>query len=430
MYLKRKSSDDSQEYLINQILFNKYKILQKIGKGSFGHVYTCQSIYSHKLYAIKLEPIKRSNFLEEESLILTYLNTPRIPKVKLFGYSGVYMVLIMELLGPSLEQLLNNLSNKKMSLRCVCNIAYQLISILETIHNNNIIHQDLKPSNINIGINNKNKFLYLIDFGLAKKYRSNSTKKHYPFESGLKLIGNARFSSLNSLMGGSQSRRDDLESLGYILIFLCKGKLPWQGKLSYSKEDKYYKIKEIKKNTRPEELCKNLPIQFEEYIKYTKNLKYEEDPDYNYLKKLFITVLKNNNWEFDYYYDWDKTTLTNEEVTSINNSLSTYAYSNQEKKIPKLYTKISELKEERKLFGDNFEVERFVFDIEEESIFNTMKKNNDTQEQENENDIEIYNYSNSMTPYNKNRIRKKHAGCLPCQPKEYREDDDACCLIY
>ena len=431
MSLKRSPTEDSKDYLINQMLFNKYKILQKLGKGSFGSVYKGQSIYSHKLYAIKLEQKMSSNFLEEESLILTYLNIPRIPKVKLFGYSGQHMVLIMELLGPSLEELLNKLSNKKLSLRCVCNIAYQLISILETIHNNNIIHQDLKPSNINIGINDKEKFLYLIDFGLAKKYRSNSTKIHYPFEEGLKLIGNARFSSINSLEGRSQSRRDDLESLGYILVFLCKGRLPWQGKISRSKEDKYYKIKEIKKNITPKELCQDLPIQFEEYVKYTKNLKYEEDPDYNYLKKLFITVLKNNNWEFDYYYDWDKNTLTNEEVSSINNSLSTYAYSNQEKKISKLYTKISELKEERKLFGENFEVERFVFDIEEESNFNIMNRNNNNQEQDDDiNDIEIYNYSNSMAPYYKNKNRRKQTGCLPCQPKDYGEEDNACCLIY
>ena len=425
---KRSNSDKSKDTLIDQVFFNKFKIIQKIGEGSFGNVYSAQSIYSHKLYAVKLEPMKDSNILEEESLILSYISSPRIPKVKLFGYSGQYMVLVMELLGPSLDSIIKKLPDKKMSIRCVCNIAYQLISILETIHNNNIIHRDIKPANINLGVGNMEKFLFLIDFGLSRKYRSSTTKKHYPFEQTKKLVGNARYSSINALEGGTQSRRDDLESLGYMLIYLCLGRLPWQGLLSNSKEDKYYRIREVKKKVTPCELCETLPNEFEQYIKYTRNLKYEEDPDYNYLKNLFVNVLKKNNWEFNYYYDWDQTTLSNEEVISINNSLSSYTNTNIERKIPKLYTKINELKNERKLFGENFEVERFVFDIEEESNFNIMQRNQNGKE--NENDIEIYNYSNSMAPRPNFKKYKKSSGCLPCQPKAYREEDDSCCIIF
>ena len=127
-----------------------------------------------------------------------------------------------------------------------------------------------------------------------------------------------------------------------------------------------------------------------------KNLKYEENPNYSYLKNLFLLVLKNNNWEFDYYYDWDQKTLTNEEVISINNSLSSYTRK-KERKIPMLFTKISELKKERKLLGENFEVERFVFDIEEETNFNIMKKRQ--KNLEDEDDIEVFNFTNSMAPY-------------------------------
>ena len=178
----------------------------------------------------------------------------------------------------------------------------------------------------------------------------------------------------------------------------------------------------------PSELCETLPNEFEQYIKYTRNLKYEEDPDYNYLKNLFVNVLKKNHLEFNYYYDWDQTTLSNEEVISINNSLSSYTNTNKDRKIPKLYTKINELKNERKLFGENFEVERFVFDIEEESNFNIMQRNQNNKE--NENDIEIYNYSNSIAPFPKFKKYKKPTGCLPCQPKAYKEEDDSCCLIF
>ena len=185
---KRSNSEETTDTLKGQIFFNKFKLIQKIGEGSFGSVYIAQSIYSHKLYAVKLELIKDSNILEEESLSLSYINSPRIPKVKLFGYSSPYMVLIMELLGPSLDNILNTLPDKKMSIRCVCNIAYQMISIFESIHNHNIIHRDVKPANINIGIGKRNKFLYLIDFGLCKKYRSSRTNKHYPFEQGKHLV--------------------------------------------------------------------------------------------------------------------------------------------------------------------------------------------------------------------------------------------------
>ena len=424
---KRSSSTESSDNLIGHLLFNKFKLLEKIGEGSFGSVYIVQSIYSHKLYAAKLELIKDSNILEEESLFMSYINCPRIPKVKLFGYSDPYMILIMELLGPSLDSILNSLPDNKMSIRCVCNIAYQMISIFENIHNNDIIHRDIKPANINIGIGDNSKFLYLIDFGLCKKYRSSKTKKHYPYVQGKDLIGNVRYSSLNALEGKSQSRRDDLESLGYVLIYLCLGKLPWQGKISNSKEDKYYKIREIKKNITPAKLCETLPKQFETYMKYVKNLKYEENPNYSYLKGLFLNVLKNNNQEFDYYYDWDQKTLTNEEVISINNSLSSYTRK-KERKIPTLFTKISELKKERKLLGQNFEVERFVFDIEEETNFNIMKKRQ--KNLEDEDDIEVFNFTNSMAPYYGMKKKQKESGCLPCQPKGYKEDDNFCCEIF
>ena len=425
---KRSLSDESSDSMIGMTLFNKFKIIQKIGQGSFGKIYIAQSICSQKLYAVKLESIKDSYFLlEDESLFLSYINSPRIPKVKLFGYSGPNIVLVMELLGPSLDRIIHSLPDKKMSLRCVCNIAYQMISIFETIHNYDIVHRDVKPGNIAIGVGEGHKFLYLIDFGLSIKFRSFSTKKYFPFEQGKKLVGNARYSSINALEGGTQSPRDDLESLGYVLIYFCLGKLPWQGMISHSKEDKYYKIREIKKTITPAELCENLPPQFVEYIKYTRNLKYEETPDYNYLKNLFITILKNNNWEFDYYYDWDQTTLKNGDINSVNNSSSTRIYSQKENH--KLFSKIKELKKERKLYSDDFDVERFVFDIEEESNYNIMRRKQNTNNEE-EMEKEYNNYSNSMQPYSSYKIRRKVNGCLPCQPKGYKEEDEKCCMIF
>ena len=423
------TDSESTDVFLGQTIFNKYKLIRKLGQGSFGSIYQAQSKCSNKYYAVKLEEMRQNQFvLEEESIFLSYLNCPRIPKLKTFGYSGSLIILVMELLGDSLDKIFDKLPSRKMSIRCVCNIAYQLLMIFEIIHNCNIIHRDIKPANVAIGFEEKSKFIYLLDFGLSKKYRSSKTKKHFPFVQGNKLIGNARYSSINALDGGTQSRRDDLESLGYLLLYLLLGRLPWQGHISHSKEDKYYKIREIKKNTTPEELCQGLPPQIQEYVEYTRNLEYETNPDYNYLKNLFLTILKHYNWEFDYYYDWDQVGLTGSEIKDKEkDSKKDEMKINLEKvhEIPKLCTKISDLIEERKRSKDIFDQDRFVTDPEEESQFNLSTYPAESTFENN------YNNTNSMTPYDYPRKHIKQSGCLPCQPKSYRkEKDDSCCIVF
>ena len=398
---------DEEDIFIGETVFNEYKLLKKIGQGSFGSIYEAESLTSKKLYAIKLEDMKQNqNILEEESIILSYLNMPRVPRIKSFGYKGTFIILVMELLGKSLDKIFNELPSKKMTLRCVCNIALQLLSILEIMHNNNVIHRDIKPGNIAIGIKEKSKYIYLLDFGLSKKYIDEKTNKHYNFEKNNKLIGNARYSSINALEGGTQSRRDDLESLGYLLLFFLLGRLPWQGYVSNSKEDKYYKITEIKKKTTAKELCENLPIQFEQYIIYTRNLKYEATPDYNYLKNLFHALLKQNNWPFDYYYDWDVNKVYNTEIKDKKTG-------NQ---IPKICNQIKGLINERKKIG-NFDDEKFVVNSEED--YNEIENN----KIENLNIIKNSNNSNNLTE-NNSYIKKE-----PIKPRRNKEDS-VCCIIY
>ena len=435
MSIRRSDDSESEEDIfLGKTIFNKYKIIRKLGQGSFGSIYQVQSKYSNKYYSIKLEEMRGEHFsLEEEAIILSYLNCPRVPRLKSFGYSGSYIIMITELLGDSLDKIFENLPSRKMSVRCVCNIAYQLLMIFEFIHNCSIIHRDIKPANVAIGYEEKSKYIYLLDFGLSTKYRSSKTKKHFHFVKNKKLIGNARYSSINALEGGTQSRRDDLESLGYLLIYLLIGRLPWQGLLSHSKEDKYYKIKEVKKNTSPEELCQGLPPQFQEYVTYTRNLKYESDPDYNYLRNLFLTMLKNHNYSFDYYYDWDQVGLTNSEIkdkekdNNMNKEINKNL--NNEHGIPKLCGKVSQLIEERKKSKDIFDHDRFVYNPEEESMLaNVNQYPNDTT-----NDYCYNNEMNSMTPYAYPKKNVKPSGCLPCQPQSYREikdKEDGCCNIF
>ena len=295
--------------MIGRLFFNKYRLIKNIGGGSFGQIYSAK--YKNNWFALKFEQKNQNqNLLENEGHIMSYLQSKYLPYIYSFGQSGEYNVLVMELMGKSLENIFENSNPKKFSVNCVAKLGLQMIEILRFIHNKNIIHRDIKPDNFVVGKNDKNKNLYLLDFGLAKKYRSSKTLEHYPMIKHKNLTGTARYASINALNGLSQSRRDDLESVGYVLLYFLRGKLPWQGIRLKKKEERYNRIMEKKIETTPEELCKDFPQEFELYIKYCRGLEYTEDPDYFYLMKLFNNVLKGYS---ENIYDWDiinKTAIT------------------------------------------------------------------------------------------------------------------------
>ena len=325
MSIKNSSLKEIQDPFINQVIFSKYKIKKRIGKGSFGSIYLVE--HNNKLYAMKLENTKKGFYiLEKEVKLMNILYGPRIPYVKSFGQCGYYNVLIMEVLGKSLEDLKEILPSKKMSIPCICKLSYQMLQILEHIHKKYYIHRDIKPENFLMGIGPNNKFLYIIDLGFAKPYRDLSTLAHLPMNKNQGMTGTSRFASINTLSGYTQSRRDDLESLAYVIIYLTKGTLPWAGIKGNNKDDLYNKILNCKIKTTTENLCQGLPKQFEEYVKYVKNMTYEQDPDYNYLKNLFLNVLLKNGKKMDFKYDWDdrindlNTLITNNENNNNENN--------------------------------------------------------------------------------------------------------------
>ena len=328
--LKLEEEEESiiNDPLINKKIFNRYKILKHIGKGSFGKIYLSKEIYTNEYYAMKVENKNtHPNYLKNEAELLLYLNCPKTPAIKTFGYTIDYNILIMELLGKSLDYIFENILLKKpMSLRCVCNLGYQLIEILEFIHKKNVIHRDIKPDNLLMS-NKNNKFLYLLDFGLAIKFRESTNSRHFPMKIEKKLIGTVRYASVNALNGITQSRRDDLESVGYVLLYFLKGKLPWQGLMIKNKEKRYQKIMEIKRDIKMVDLCKGCPEEFQKYIDYVRNLQYEEDPDYCILKGLFINILKKNEFKFDYFYDWDIKN-TNIDLNSLKNEKQRNTFNN------------------------------------------------------------------------------------------------------
>ena len=300
------SNDDEdnrshKDPIIGKIFFSKYKAIKKLGEGSFGKVYKAE--YNGENYAIKMEhKTKEQGLLELEATIMSYLKGPNIPYIKSYGYSGDFNVLVMQLLDKSLEDLINKYST--FSSKTVAMLGYQMVNILQYIHDRHIIHRDIKPDNFVMGAKEDNAKLYILDFGLAKKYRSSRTLIQYPYIKKKKLTGTARYASIHALEAYEQSRRDDLESVGYVLMYFLRGNLPWQGLKVRSKEDRYKKILEKKRETSSEYLCKDFPIQFFEYVDYTRKLEYEENPNYDLLKQKFKDVLKEINEEMDYIYDW------------------------------------------------------------------------------------------------------------------------------
>ena len=312
----------------NKIYFSKYKADSKIGQGSFGKIYSAHNINNGELFALKLEK-RNSNqsLLETETYILCYLKGEGIPFIKSFGFSGEYNVLVMELLGKSLETLFQE-NDCKFSLKTVCMLAEQMITRLEYIHKKYILHRDIKPDNFTIGKGKKSHIIYLIDFGLSKKYKSSKgNHEHIKYSENKRLIGTARYASINALRGCEQGRRDDMESLGYVLMYFLRGNLPWQGLKVCKGEDRYKKIYEIKKNTPSDELCAGFPKQFCEYIRYTRNLGFEQEPNYDYLKKLIYNVMNKYEYNFDFLFDWglkkgrNKNNKTKEEP-NINNNIN------------------------------------------------------------------------------------------------------------
>ncbi|KAI3403041.1 hhp1 [Candida oxycetoniae] len=283
----------------------KYRIGRKIGSGSFGDIYLGTNIISGEEVAIKLENTKAKHpQLEYEAKVYKALSGGvGIPFVRWYGTECDYNAMVIDLLGPSLEDLFNY-CNRKFTYKTVLLLADQLICRIEYIHARCFIHRDIKPDNFLMGIGRRGSQVNVIDFGLAKKYRDPRTHLHIPYRENKNLTGTARYASVNTHLGIEQSRRDDLESLGYVLIYFCRGSLPWQGLKAATKRQKYDRIMEKKMTTPNNILCKGLPSEFLDYMDYIKTLRFDDKPDYAYLRKLFRDLFKKENYRYDYVFDW------------------------------------------------------------------------------------------------------------------------------
>ena len=375
------SSDNSQKVeevkIKNQYSF---KSTDRLGGGSFGQIYKGINLKTKEEVAIKIESknIETPQLLHESKILKILKENEGFPKVYLITPLDDVLIMVMELLGDNLQKLIKSQKEKKFSLKTTLMLGIQILKRIQTLHENNFIHRDIKPENFTIGLKKMNNTIYMIDYGLTRKY-CDSHKNHIPYKEGKNLTGTALYASIYTHKGIEQSRRDDLESLGYMMVYFCKGELPWMDVKAKNKAGKYKKIMEKKIEMRPEILCNGLISEFMAYFKYVRELQFTEEPNYNYLLGLLNNAMKKNNIRNDFKFDWCSS-------------------SNDSKKNNEKYISTESLFNKLKIGGLNFNEgneNKDKKDNKNNTEFNNLnaKENNEQKESININNKNINDYS-------------------------------------
>ncbi|CAD8139422.1 unnamed protein product [Paramecium octaurelia] len=282
----------------NKIINNQFVLKKKLSAGSYGVVFEAEDLLKKQLVAVKIEKKEKNSTLDREIHILTrLLGTQGVPKLFWSGIDNNSNVLVQQLLTKDIGAYLKEY--RKFSLKTVLIITDYLLQVIRRIHNKSVVHRDLKPENIMY----HQKQIYIVDYGISKLYRDNNLK-HVPFKESRSFVGTTRYASIAAHKGQELGRKDDLESLIYIDILLLKGILPWQNMLGQNNKERQKQVGEKKMKMTPQEICVDLPIEFSKALDYIRSLKYQSDPDYDYLIQLFRKLAQSRKIEYDDVYDW------------------------------------------------------------------------------------------------------------------------------
>jgi serine/threonine protein kinase len=279
---------------------NKYTITRYISSGSFGDVFEARNKHTNDLVALKI-PVKtddrdgQKSLLAEASIYKTISSRENgIPHMKITTCRDK-KIIVMDLLGPSLEALMTE--KKKFGLKTVIRLAINMIDIVKYIHSCGYLHRDIKPDNFVIDLHKKDK-LYCIDFGLAKRFVKKNDK-HVDFADNRKFCGTVRYASIAAHKHFEQGRKDDMEAIGYLLVYFFKGKLPWMGIKHKDKKERYKLVGDKKESISEEDLCKDMPKEFCVYLKYVRNMDFDEKPHYSALKRMFVNLYQSRDYKND-----------------------------------------------------------------------------------------------------------------------------------
>ena len=266
------------------MIANKYQIEQKLGNGAFGSIYQGSNIRTREKVAIKMEAnTSEQKSLKNETRVYQYLNgCPGIPNIRWFGTDSNANYMVVDLLGPSLTDVIKN--EGKLSLQSITKIAIQIIDILQGIHDKGMVHRDLKPDNFLLHPTKGIDQIYLIDFGVCKTYLQSDTNEHIEMRKTNAMIGTPNFASLNAHQLLELSRRDDLESLVYTLLFLYLGNLPWTYPQNMSREEMMKQKMELIED-------QEIPSILVEMLNCVRKLEFNQRPFYEKYKNMFQDLL-------------------------------------------------------------------------------------------------------------------------------------------
>lgn len=294
---------------MGSLVAGRFELKRMIGRGAFGTVHQGIDLDSSEPVAVKVEPStsKRPLLLYEARVCKSLAGKPGFPRLRYCGFEPRRSVLVMDLLGPSLTRL-RALCGGRLSFKTVLMLGIQLMNRLEDLHSEGYIHRDISEANVLLGRGEDDQIVHLIDYGLCKRFRDAVTQKHIGYRQKSVLKGTMVFASLNALRGGELSRRDDLEAVGYLLLFLLRGSLPWQTlPKTYTKRAAYEELVRARGSESLEDMCSDLPQggqELTEYLTYCRGLGFEEDPDYDRLRTLFLDAMAREGYEHDLVYDW------------------------------------------------------------------------------------------------------------------------------